>query len=124
MTLPGFEHIEGLSKRAVAAIPSFIVGMKLRSKTRPVTSKEIETKMNLTGPEVRAIVSHLRTKGAPIASGGKGYFWAKTYNELGITAEHLKARIVRMQTVLNGLERPMFDYPNENENTSSQENLL
>ena len=105
MKLPGYENIPGLTERAVEQIPRFLVGIKRHWISDPVKSRVIEKALGLSGPEVRAIVSVLRTKGYPIASGSKGYWWATKPGELASTREHVQARRRRLQSVDEGLER-------------------
>ena len=105
MNLPGYEDIPGLTERAVEQIPRFLVGIKRHWLSDPVKSHVIEKALGLTGSEVRAIVSLLRIKSYPIASGSKGYWWAVRSCELASTREHIQGRYRRLQAVDEGLER-------------------
>ncbi len=105
MNLPGYEDIPGLTKKAVEQIPRFLVGIKRHWMSDPVKSCVIEKALGLTGSEVRAIVSLLRIKTYPIASGSKGYWWAVRSCELVSTREHIQGRYRRLRAVDEGLER-------------------
>lgn len=95
MTLPGFDNLsvkaQGLLKDQ-QFVQSFLAGMKAHRKDNPIKSKKIESKMGLTGPEVRAIVGHLRRLGNPICSFRKGYHWTHDPDELQQTIDHLESR--------------------------------
>ena len=59
----------------------------------------------LSGPEVRAIVSFLRSEHRyPIGSGGMGYFWIRTVDEKKTTMDHLKGRRNAIDAALHGVE--------------------
>lgn len=102
--LPGFEDIEGMTKRAISKIEEFRGRLKLSPKSKPVKSRRIEKALGLKGTEVRAIVSYLRCKGNPIGSTSKGYFWARTRSELSSTQGQIHGRIVQLTKVRAGLE--------------------
>lgn len=61
--------------------------------------------VRLEGPDIRAMVNYLRRRGFPIASNAHGYFWARTWDELAHTREHLRQRRDAIDAVLEGLER-------------------
>jgi hypothetical protein len=59
----------------------------------------------LSGPEVRAIVSYLRSVHRyPIGSGGMGYFWIRTIDEKETTMDHLRGRRNAIDAALQGVE--------------------
>ena len=95
MTLPGFTD---LSKKArdrltdPAFVQQFLAGLRRHEQDNPVKSKKIEKAMALTGPDVRAIISHFRNGGYPICSSGKGYFWTDDAGVLQQTIDHLRSR--------------------------------
>ncbi len=103
MTLPGFEDFNGLSARALEVKGVFLRRLKLRTPDNPVKSKLIEQALDLTGPEVRALVSLLRCNGEQIGSGKDGYYWCQTAAELQPTIDHIAGRISRLQIVWAGL---------------------
>ena len=95
MTLPGFENLSNRAKRLLSDqqfVQSFLAGMKAHRKDNPIISNKIESKMGLTGPEVRDIVRHLRRLGNPICSSGKGYYWTHDPDDLQQTIDHLESR--------------------------------
>ena len=47
-----------------------------------VFSKELERLFSMNGRTIRRIISHLRQTGNPICSSCKGYYYARTQNEL------------------------------------------
>lgn len=130
MPLEGFENIPGMTKRALRVIEVFAGGMKkysgLQKTTRRsdnpkkwrnrVQSHEIEKGMYLTGSEVRAIVSHLRTRGVPIGSDGAGYFLALNPAEIEQTIKHMIGRARRIEECVRGLRK----YQNEFDGAQTQ----
>ena len=123
MTLPGFENFNGLTGRALAAKDVFLRRIKLRTPDNPVKSKLIEKGLGINGSEVRALVSLLRCNGEPIGSGGDGYYWCATVDELDPTLDHIAGRISRLQSVWAGLmtARSMI---NRGKEAGSQGSLL
>jgi hypothetical protein len=109
MSLPSFEEITGFSNRVRSCLPALIRGLQNHNIDDPVYSAVIEKSLGLTGPEVRAAVSYLRTRGIPIGSSSDGYFWARNCSELQRTVDHIEARIMRLQNVRNGLQRARFE---------------
>ena len=71
------------------------VGNMVRRATHenPIRSSTIERSLKIPGCAVRQAVHHLRTKGFPIGSEGKGYFWAYSGQELALTIKHGEQRI-------------------------------
>lgn len=74
----------------------------------PVTSKEIERFLNISGEDVRFIVNSLRKKGYPIGSSREGYFICRTAEELEGTIEHLKGRVRGIKRAINGLYKAKY----------------
>ena len=91
-----------------AHAPTVLRGLRARAQDNPVTAREITEALDIPGPAVRAIVHHLRPKGYPIGSSGKGYWYAEQPGELGATIAHLEQRIRSMAAAANGL-RKAFD---------------
>ncbi len=100
MTLPGYEDIEGITPAVTHSVPLFLFHLKRHPMSDPVTSVRIEKGLNLTGPEVRAMVAACVRQGEPIASGPKGYWWAGSPEEIEITKRHLLARTIALQSRL------------------------
>jgi len=103
--LTGF-NVEGLSKRASGCLDLFLDTLKTYyTAPKWVKSNRIEDKLGLSGPEVRAIVHHLRTKGHLIASSGQGYCYTEDINsqESKDTLKHLKERANSLQAAYDGM---------------------
>lgn len=71
------------------------------------TSKELELMFGVRGAALRKIVNDLRRKGAPIASGENGYYYAETEQELRRTIAHMKHRIAGISAAIRGLEHAL-----------------
>jgi biotin operon repressor len=71
----------------------------------PVYSYRIEESYGLSGSEVRSIVHHLRCEGVPIGSGHKGYYMARTPDEIETTIEHMIQREQSIRHAREGLQR-------------------
>ena len=69
-----------------------------------VTSRTLGRRFGIGPTEVRGIVRRLRLGGAPIGSGGNGFFWITDPEEARATAAHLKSRIREMARVISVLE--------------------
>jgi len=104
MNLPGFENIPGLSSRMIDKIPQLITGLIRHPVNDPVYSAEMEKGLGVTGPEIRAAISYLRTLRLPIGSGANGYFWAKWVSDLSSTIQHLEGRATRIRRTADGLK--------------------
>lgn len=105
MTLPGFSGDAELGQTAQRHLAKFVERLRLRTAGNPVLSAEVERGLKISGVTVRAMVSHLRVQRQPVASSGKGYFWARSRVELQETIDHLKARVTRMNRVISALEQ-------------------
>ena len=93
MSIPGFEHIKGLTPRAFKHYNYFIITLKEHHwRSDPVTSKRIEKALGITGPEVRALRLLAWEKGDPVGTCAKGYFWSTKSEEMYKVWEHIKAR--------------------------------
>ncbi|MCK4521638.1 MAG: hypothetical protein KAU20_03615 [Nanoarchaeota archaeon] len=62
------------------------------SEDEPVTSREIEARMNISGSQIRRLIQHGRRNGVQIASSDQGYYIAGNYEQLLGTLQHLKER--------------------------------
>jgi biotin operon repressor len=78
--------------------------MKGHEKDNPVISACIETKLGLSGPEVRQIIRRLRKAGHPICSGSNGYYWATDADDLQSTINHLRTRAADEVDTANGID--------------------
>lgn len=103
--LTGF-NVEGLSKRATDCLDLFLDTLKTHYMApKWVKSNRIEDRLGLSGPEVRALVHYLRTKGHLIASSGQGYCYSTDINsqESQDTLKHLKERANSLQSAHDGM---------------------
>lgn len=96
------EHVK-LSKKAKDCKESFLNKIKLNDINNPALSSKIEGHLGLRGAEVRQLVKHLRREGHPIASNGKGYFYAKNIEELMPTLDHMKCRRDSINYTMNAM---------------------
>ena len=95
MTLPGFDNLSAKAQRLLSDqqfVQSFLAGMRAHSKDNPIKSYQIEAKLDLKGPVIRAIVGHLRRMGSPICSSSEGYYWTHDPDDLQQTIDHLESR--------------------------------
>lgn len=113
MKLPGFEDIEGLTKKGLEAKPS-ILNIVIEAGEKSFTAEEIGRRLRcyrgikLREETVRAVLSLLRLIGGAegqIASNGKGFRYARTPEELDETIEHLEGRIRHISRVLQAVRR-------------------
>lgn len=108
MPIPGFEHIEGLSERAVAKQEVFISLLKAGSKESPIKSAYLQQKLGLGGGEIRGLSAYLTELGMEVASRsgtGGGYWWAKTGAEMRLKVAQLKSRRQEISLHINAAER-------------------
>ena len=70
----------------------------------PVYSVELEKKYKFSGFVVRDCVREFRREGHPIASGSKGYFYAKYRTELVPTINSLRSRAKDLLKTADRLE--------------------
>ena len=82
-----------------------IVDLIPKGGTSRITSGEIRTLTNLSGPTVRRIVNESRSNFIPIASDSNGYFIATQPDELNHTIAQLNSRIHMMIKAREGLKK-------------------
>ena len=63
---------------------------------KPIVSKKLQYLYNISDLTVRQAVGLLRDDGYPIASGAKGFYFAKSADELEGTIDNLQERIAVM----------------------------
>ena len=105
--LTGF-NVEGLSKRATNCLDMFLDTLKSHyTAPKWVKSNRIEDRLGLSGPEVRAMVHHLRTEGHLIASSGQGYCYSDNIDsqEVRDTLNHLKERANSLLSAHDGMTK-------------------
>jgi hypothetical protein len=107
MNLAGFENIPNLTPRAKEKIDLIFGLVQIRTVDNPIHSKPLERSMSLTGPEVRAVITFLRLQEYPIASNGKGYYYATNPTDLRETIDHLEGRAFKISQVAGALKATM-----------------
>lgn len=109
----GFDGIESgaaLSQRLIYLTPWVVELLKRQPEGKALTGKEIcslaksEKRIDIEGPDVRAMVNYLRRRENPIGSENDGYFWATQWHHLDSTILHLKERVAGISSALRGLE--------------------
>jgi hypothetical protein len=112
MNLTGFERMRTeMSFEDICRIEN--LKTILREETtidRPIISEKLEPRIGLhgksAGAKFRDLVSYMRAVlHLPVGSGGEGYFWARTREELESTKEHLKQRGTKIWEVVAGLDQ-------------------
>lgn len=89
----------------------------MHGKDKPVYSSTLEREYKLSGTEIREMIGELRDSGEPIASGSKGYFYAKTYDEIIDTSDALKGRATKM---FSRAQSVLQKFRNQQENLFNQ----
>ena len=107
MSLPTFETwTEDLAESELSRVDDIIDQIQNHaSKGKPIHAEKIAGVVDLREVRVRKVISHLRIGGHPIASSGKGFFWADIPEDLSLTIQHFQGRISKMSVVLAGLRR-------------------
>ena len=98
-----------LSNNAVRYVDSVKHFIGMFDSNAPVYSYRIEESYELSGSEVRSIVHHLRCEGVPIGSGHKGYYMARTPDEIETTIEHMIQREQSIRHARLGLQRAFYE---------------
>ena len=87
------------------------------SQTNPTTSNELTTVYGISDVVVRQAIGKLRDDGEPIASGARGFFFAKNAKELEATIADYDSRIAAMSarkvTLKKTQERLRFNEPRQ-----------
>ena len=104
MPLTSFkDESKQLSKAVVKHADRVLKAMRNRTSDNPVKSREIEAVLGVGGPTVRAIISHLRRQGHPIASHHRGYHYDASWKDITDTISHLQQRRNARETVIREL---------------------
>ena len=90
--MEGFENVEGLGEVLRGKFTAFVNLVSTRKVDNPILSPEIERTLDIRGPSVRALRHAAWTLGFPIASSGRGYYWAKTADDWRVVVEHITHR--------------------------------
>ena len=70
---------------------------------KAVFSCELERLFSMNGRTIRRIISNLRQAGYPICSNCKGYYYAKTQNEVNDTVSRLNELVTGVSNSRTGL---------------------
>lgn len=73
-------------------------------KSKAIKSAELESRLHMSGNDLRKLVNRLRKKGVPIASGREGYYYAATAGEVYTTIRQLQDMERGLQAAIRGLE--------------------
>ena len=110
MTLPTFENVPQLSKRALFNSLAILRDLKIKTYYgKPILSAALEYSYGMAGSEIRSIISHHRCAGEPIGSSGKGYFYCQRPFELDTTIQHIEGRLHKLSVVRSGLIKARED---------------
>lgn len=64
----------------------------------------LKQKNGVEGANMRSIIHSLRVKGFPVCANGRGYFYAKTDEQLSKFIVKLQARVISQEEALKGLK--------------------
>ena len=81
-----------------------------KGRSNAVFSKELERLFHCKGAEIRRIVNELRSKGVPICSCNKGYYYAESASDIEETIAHLDGRISKIKAAQDGLREILKNY--------------
>lgn len=91
--LNGFENIQNdLNEKLIKLLEPVLNFIQHFDCDSPVKSFVLEDNHKITGPELRALIRHLRRLGYPIGSDSRGYYYIRTKEELDRTLKHLTQR--------------------------------
>ena len=76
---------------------------KHTGQEKAVFSCELERLFSMNGRTIRRIISNLRQAGYPICSNRKGYYYAKTQNEVNDTVSRLNELVTGVSNSRTGL---------------------
>ena len=80
-----------------------------------VGGTELERTLHVSGTDLRKLVNQLQRKTHPIASDRSGYFYATTAGEVYDTIRQLKRMAAGLEAAINGLERSMDRFREDEE---------
>ena len=96
---------------------SFEEYMKAKHKGRSnaIKSQQLEKIFQCKGVQIREKVNDLRSRGVPICSCSKGYYYSELVEDIKETIMHLNSRIKKITVAENGLRRTLKDRANIND---------
>lgn len=65
-----------------------------REKEHAIVARDIRKIVDIPPVAIRIHIKELRRQGCPIASGGSGYWWAESKEDLKSTIRHLRSRAI------------------------------
>ena len=72
-------------------------------KDKAVCSRELERLFSMNGRSIRRIISRLRQDGHPICSSSKGYYYARTQDDINATVSRLNELVTGVSNARTGL---------------------
>jgi len=85
-----------------------------------VSGSELERALDLSGADLRKLVSRLRRRGVPIASDRQGYFYAATAGEVYTTIRQLRQMVNGLEKAIAGLETALENFSEGNSGAPTQ----
>lgn len=73
-------------------------------------SADLESRLHMSGNDLRKLVNRLRQKGVPIASGREGYYYAATAGEVYTTIRQLREMERGLHAAIQGLETALDSF--------------
>ena len=78
---------------------------KHNGKAKAIKSQELESLFNCKGVQIREKVNELRSRGVPICSCNKGYYYSESMDDIKETIVHLDSRIKKIKTAESGMRK-------------------
>ena len=72
-------------------------------RDKAVCSRELERLFSMNGRSVRRIISRLRQDGHPVCSSAKGYYYARTQDDINATVSRLNELVTGVSNARTGL---------------------
>jgi len=79
------------------------------SKYKPIVSKELERKFDISGSEIRDTIRDLRRKGEPIVGSHSGYYLATGTADIKELVADLESRISSMRETITAIKKRAYD---------------
>ena len=80
-----------------------------RSKYKPIFSKDLEKKFDISGSEIRDTIRGLRRKGEPIVGSNTGYYLAAGTEDIKELVADLESRISSMRETVTAIKKRAYD---------------
>lgn len=82
----------------------FVSRLKRHTISTPITSKELECALGLSGAGLRDLVRRLRRNGIPIGANSDGYFYARSLEEYEDTIADLEHRAMSLLNTVEAMK--------------------